>query len=91
MPETSDPQHSSAETPEQRQQAMREVGPYITMGIQLAMFIGLGVLLGMYLDEEGSSFWTGILAGAGAVMGLIYFLVSVTRLEKQREKQRKKG
>ena len=66
--------------------AMKEVGPYITLGFQLAMFIGIGVAIGWYLDKDtDSSFWTGILAGAGAVMGMIYFLVAVTKLEKKKK------
>lgn len=67
--------------------AMKEVGPYITLGFQLALFIAIGVAIGWYMDKDtDSSFWTGILAGAGAVMGMVYFLVAVSRLEKKQKK-----
>jgi F0F1-type ATP synthase assembly protein I len=70
-------------------QAMKEVGPYLTLGFQLAMFVAIGAGIGWYLDKDsGSSFWTGILAGAGAVAGLVYFLVSVMRLEKNSQKKK---
>jgi F0F1-type ATP synthase assembly protein I len=70
-------------------QAMKEVGPYLTLGFQLAMFVAIGAGIGWYIDKDsGSSFWTGILAGAGAVAGLVYFLVSVMRLEKKSQKKK---
>jgi hypothetical protein len=74
---------------DEKSQAMKEVGPYLTLGFQLAMFVALGAGLGWYLDKDsGSSFWTGMLAGAGAVAGLVYFLVAVMRLEKQSTKKK---
>jgi hypothetical protein len=74
---------------DEKSQAMKEVGPYLTLGFQLAMFVAIGAGVGWYLDKgKDSSFWTGILAGAGAVAGLIYFLVAVTRLEKESQKKK---
>jgi hypothetical protein len=74
---------------EDKGQAMKEVGPYLTLGFQLAMFVALGAGLGWYLDTgKGSSFWTGILAGAGAVAGLVYFLTAVMRMEKKNENKK---
>ena len=74
---------------EDKGQAMKEVGPYLTLGFQLAMFVAIGAGIGWYIDKDsGSSFWTGILAGAGAVAGLVYFLVSVMRLEKNSQKRK---
>ncbi len=72
-----------------KNQAMKEVGPYLTLGFQLAMFVAIGAGIGWYLDKDsGSSFWTGILAGAGAVAGLAYFLISVLRLEKKGQQKK---
>lgn len=78
----------SHDSSDDKSQAMKEVGPYLTLGFQLAMFVAIGAGIGWYIDKDsGSSFWTGILAGAGAVMGLVYFLVSVMRLEKNSQKK----
>lgn len=68
-----------------RNTAMQEVGPYLTLGFQLAMFTGLGALAGWYLDKDtGSSLWTGILSAVGAIAGLVYFLRAVMKLSNKK-------
>jgi F0F1-type ATP synthase assembly protein I len=68
-----------------RNAAMKEVGPYLTLGFQLAMFVVIGVAIGWYLDKDtGSTLWTGLFAALGAVFGMIYFLRAVMRLGKKK-------
>lgn len=76
---------------DEMQKAMEETGPYLTLGIQLAMFIALMAGAGYYVDKlnHSSPLWTGLLSGAGAVMGLTYFIMTALRLSK--EEETKKG
>lgn len=68
--------------------AMQEVGPYLTLGIQMAMFIAVCAGIGYWIDTpESSPLWTGIGAGFGAVFGLVYFLMAVTRLSKEQDRR----
>ncbi len=78
---------SHVEKDEEYQKAMRESGPYMTLGIQMAMTIVFFTGIGYLLDRSfgTSPTWTAILAGSGAVFGLTYFLVTVLRLSKKEE------
>ncbi len=72
-----------------RNKAMQEVGPYLTLGFQMAMFVGIGLAIGWYIDKDsGSSFWMGILAAVGAGAGLVYFLMTVMKMEKEKKNKK---
>ena len=72
--------------------AMQENGPYLTLGIQMALTMAAFAGLGWWLDKQnGTSFWIGICSGFGAVAGLGYFLLVVLRLEKKNDKKKKRG
>jgi hypothetical protein len=69
--------------------AMQENGPYLTLGIQMALTIAAFAGLGWWLDKQnGTSFWIGICSGFGAIAGLGYFLLVVLRMEKKNEKKK---
>lgn len=72
--------------------AMQEVGPYLTLGIQMAMVIGVCAAIGYWLDSnyDSTPLWTGILSAFGAVAGLAYFLLAVTRLGREQEARDKR-
>ena len=78
---------SHADEEEQYSKAMRESGPYLTLGIQMAITVAAFSGLGYWLDNRfnTSPLWIAILSGLGAVMGLAYFLLTVTRLSKKDE------
>jgi F0F1-type ATP synthase assembly protein I len=66
--------------------AMKESGPYLTLGIQLAFSIAAFCGIGYWLDKaNGTSHWLGIMAGAGAVLSLVYFIVTVLKLSAKEE------
>ena len=69
---------------------MKENAPYLTLGFQLAATIGLGALIGYWLEgPDGKGIATGIGAGIGAFLGLAYFLKVVLVMSAKEEKQRK--
>ena len=76
----------AAEAAEQ-QKAIREVGPYMTLGIQMALSILVFCGIGYWLDHtfHTSPMWTTILTVFGAISGLAYFLVIVIQLSKKAE------
>jgi F0F1-type ATP synthase assembly protein I len=79
-----------AENAAEQNRAMRDVGPYLTLGIQMAASILIFFGIGYWLDRvfHTSSMWTIILTIFGAISGLAYFLVTVVRLSKKEETKR---
>ena len=77
---------------EQYQEAMKESGPYLTLGIQMAMSIAAFAGIGYWIDSvnKTSPLWLGILAATGAVLSLTFFIVTVLRLSKNEETKRVK-
>ena len=73
----------------EQQKAMREMGPYMSLGIQLAVTILAFYGLGYWLDNtyHTGSLWKGVCTGFGAFSSLVYFVVTVLRLSKLEEKQ----
>ena len=71
-------------------QAMRENAPYLTLGFQMALTIGLGALIGWWAEgSDGNGMGIGIGAGIGSALGLAYFLKTVLSLEKKSEERKK--
>ncbi|MCX6134667.1 MAG: AtpZ/AtpI family protein [Ignavibacteriales bacterium] len=83
---TKEPNSAGPRKPEQpTDQTLREVAPYLTMGIQLAAAIVVFFLIGWWLDTryETSPMFKLIGLGFGAIGGLIKFLKSAVELGKQ--------
>ena len=83
-------QRSKSDLAEQ-QEIMRETGPYMTLGIQLALSVALFFGVGWWLDKHFGTtpLWTAIFIGGGAVLSLIYFIVTVTKLSQKSETKRR--
>jgi F0F1-type ATP synthase assembly protein I len=75
----------------EQQKAMRETGPYLTLGIQLVLTILIFFGAGHWLDGHFHTIplWTAIFTGFGSIASLIYFIVAVLRLQKNSEIQSK--
>lgn len=70
---------------------MKENAPYLTLGFQLAATIGLGALIGYWVDgPDGKGLGTGIGAGIGAFLGLAYFIKTVLVMTAREEKKKQK-
>jgi hypothetical protein len=71
----------------EQQKAMREMGPYMTLGIQLALTILVFFGIGYWLDNrfQAGNLWRVICTGFGAFASLVYFIVTVMRLTKNEE------
>jgi F0F1-type ATP synthase assembly protein I len=71
----------------EQQKAMREMGPYMTLGIQLVLTILVFFGIGYWLDGhfQSGSLWRTICTGFGAFASLVYFIVTVLRLSKNEE------
>ena len=71
----------------EQQKAMREIGPYMTLGIQLTLTILAFFGLGYWLDNtyHSGSLWRAVCTGFGAISSLVYFVVTVMRLSKLEE------
>ena len=54
--------------------------------ITMAVLVGIGFLIGRAIDA--SSVWPGILAGIGALCGLISFIYTLLRLLKEEDKNK---
>lgn len=68
---------------------MREVGPYLGLGLQLAVTIVVMVLIGDWLDNKfGYKYlFTLIFAFLGIGTGLYNMLKTITELEKRNKKK----
>lgn len=71
----------------EQQKAMREMGPYMTLGIQLVVTILAFFGLGLWLDNrfQSGNLWRVVCTGFGAFSSLVYFIVTVMRLSKDEE------
>jgi F0F1-type ATP synthase assembly protein I len=85
---------TSARDAAEQQQVMQETGPYLTLGIQLALSIAAFFGIGYWLDHHfhTGGLWTAIFTGFGACSSLAYFIIIVLRLSKKEEtKSRQKA
>lgn len=82
--------NASREAAEQ-QKVLRETGPYMTLGIQLALSLAAFFGIGYWLDHtyHTGSLWTAIFSAFGAVSSLAYFIVTVIQLSKKEEANKK--
>lgn len=66
----------------------KEIGPYINLGWQIAVTIGLGVLIGWWIDSESGTkpLWLIICSLLGVVVGMYSFLKTVLNLNKKKSK-----
>ncbi|MCS7053577.1 MAG: AtpZ/AtpI family protein [Ignavibacterium sp.] len=65
----------------------KEVGPYLSIGVQLAATIVLMVFIGHWLDEKysGNYLFTLIFAVVGILSGLYNLIRSLNYLEKRKK------
>jgi len=76
---------SNEKTERDYRAALKDNGPYLTLGMQMALTVAAGAGIGWWLqDRTGNSLWLGLCAGIGAVFGLTYFILVVIRMEKQK-------
>lgn len=68
---------------------LKDLGPYLTLGLQLAISVGVFVLLGWWLDAkfETAPRWIIICSIAGSVVGLYNFFKTIAVQEKKRKKE----
>ncbi|GEM_PF-1096940 len=66
---------------------MREAGPYLTLGIQMILTIGIFFGIGYWLDHHFNTtpLWIAIFTAFGSVASLVYFIVTVIQLGKKSE------
>ena len=64
---------------------MREVGPYMTLGIQLALTVLIFCGIGYWLDKHfhTAPLWIAIMTTFGSISSMVYFIVTVLRLQKK--------
>ncbi len=72
-------------------ETMKDVGPYLTLGIQLAITVVVFFFLGKYADDYfGTKPWLMIAAILlGAAGGLVKFFKTVIELGKKEEHERR--
>ena len=84
---STEPNSSGSRKPEgpSQDQILRQVAPYLTLGIQLAAGIVIFFLIGWWLDTRYDTSPTFKLIGlcVGSIGGLISFLNSVVKLDKK--------
>ena len=78
---------TSAKDAAEQQQVLQETGPYLTLGIQLALSIIFFYGIGYWIDHSygTGSRWSIIFVSFGAIASLAYFIVTVLRLSKIEE------
>lgn len=66
-----------------------ELSPYLHLGMEMAVTMGLGVAAGWYLDDwnDSSPVFIVICSLAGAVLSLYIFLRQVLNLEKKNKNE----
>ncbi len=71
--------------------AMKDVGPYLNLGIQMIIPIIGGAFLGIWLDGkyESSPLWTLILACLGIVVGMYGFFKTVLNTNNNKKNKKK--
>jgi len=70
--------------------AMKDYGPYLNSGIQLALTILLFTLLGWWIDNryDTAPIWTLSLSLFGIVAGMYHFFKMIFNEEKKRSKNK---
>lgn len=70
--------------------SLRDVGPYLGLGLSLAATIIVFVFIGDYLDKQNeTNYYIWIFAFSGIGIGLYNFIYTVLKLEKIAEKRKK--
>lgn len=69
----------------QQAKIMREVGPYLTLGIQLALTVLIFCGIGYWLDKHFNTapLWIAIFTTFGSISSMVYFILTVIRLQKK--------
>ncbi len=69
----------------------KELAPYMNLGIQWGVTVGLGALLGWWLDKhfDSSPLWIIICSLAGVLIGMYTFFKTVLDLEKKKKQKKK--
>jgi F0F1-type ATP synthase assembly protein I len=69
---------------------MQEMGPYMTLGIQLALTVLIFCGIGYWMDKhfQTGSLWLAILATFGSISSTVYFIMTVLRLQKQSDSKK---
>lgn len=67
---------------------MRELAPYMNLGLQSVMPIIGGVFFGIWLDKrfESTPLWTLIFSFLGIALGIFYLIKSILFLSKKKPK-----
>jgi F0F1-type ATP synthase assembly protein I len=67
----------------------REMGPYLTLGWQMVLTIGLMALLGNWLDGKFDTkpWLLVVFSFLGSIIGMFSFIKTVLDLEKKRKKK----
>ena len=85
------PDNSGEEDQQNAAKIIRDSGPFLSAGLQLAVSVILMSLLGWWLDDKWKTTpWltlVGVLFGAGA--GMYQFIKSVNELSRKEEKEKK--
>lgn len=70
----------------------KELAPYLGLGTQLALTVGLFALLGSWLDKEYDTKPTLLLISSvmGIVIGFYHFFKTISQLSKKEEEKKKK-
>jgi F0F1-type ATP synthase assembly protein I len=73
-----------------RHKLIKEVGPYINLGWQLVITIGLGALFGYWLDGrlDTKPAMTVVFSLLGVVVGMYSFLKTVLNIDKKKKSGR---
>jgi len=75
----------------EKKQIYQSVAPFINLGLQMAITIGVFVVGGWWIDKQfdTSPIWTLVLSAIGIFGAFYSFIRRVINLEKQNDKQKK--
>ncbi|MCL2038852.1 MAG: AtpZ/AtpI family protein [Bacteroidetes bacterium] len=80
-------ENKNNESYNERKQIYQSVGPFLNLGLQMSITIGVFVLGGWWLDKQfdTSPIWTLILSGIGIFGAFYSFIRKVINLEKKKK------
>ncbi len=74
-----------------RAKIIKEISPYLSLGLNFALTVTLFALLGMWIDDMNSTgnLWTLILSLFGVAAGFYKFFKTISDLDKKNKKKKK--
>ena len=80
------PENKKKKETESRNKIIRELAPFLNIGIQMVVAVGLGTVVGLWLDNSYGTkpVWTLLFTFLGVFLGFYIFFKAVSKVNKKK-------